>query len=506
MRVAVVGAGPTAVALMEGLARARGTVDPGAFLDVTVFDPTPHPWCGQSFAPDRPEALTNTYTPDLSVRHWEPEHVNDWCRANGYAEFAGENFAPRSLIGRYLQDAARQAAARMDAFAFVREPVTGVTLTGERVRVDTPTGHDVFDYAVLSMGRATVHDPYGLAGQEKFRVSPYPLQDTLGEVDPDEHIGIIGCGLTAVDLIAALKADRHRGRITLLSRRGLLPAVRPSPVRYSLRHFTVSNIEGIAAAKGKVTLQDLVRLLYEDLDHAGASRRALVDEIFPADYGLDRLRRQLACVDDGETAYSIALKSIVACQDAWYLLDTAGRDVVSRFRHIYSSLCCPMPRHRAADILDLAGSGQLEVVRGLQSVAKGPDGRFVAISANPQPLHFDRVFSAASELNAIDPMAEPIINGLLRSGQARAHPFGGLDVERTTSRLLDARNHPQPRLYAVGTTTIGAFQALNGYIVLRRYAVQIADSILAHHRARYDPRPRLVLTRATGRVIAGATD
>ncbi len=75
MRIAIIGGGPTAVSLLDSLIHARETIGPVS-LDVTVFDRSPHPWCGTSFAADRPEALANTYARDMSVRHWQPEHAD----------------------------------------------------------------------------------------------------------------------------------------------------------------------------------------------------------------------------------------------------------------------------------------------------------------------------------------------------------------------------------------------------------------------------------------------
>ncbi|WP_163266284.1 FAD/NAD(P)-binding protein [Chelativorans alearense] len=500
LSIAVIGAGPTAVALLESLIRSRDIIGPDVSLDVTVFDPSPHPWCGHSFAPDRPEALTNTYTNTMSVRHWQPEHAGLWLTANGNAEFAGNKFAPRSIIGQYFKDSAQLAASRLEGFAFIRERVTSLTVIDDRVHLYTQNGGHSFDYAVLSVGRSDKFDPYGLEGQENFCIRSYPLTDALTGVDPDEHIGIIGTGLTAVDLVMALKADKHRGRITLLSRNGLLPAVRPPSFKYELQRFTVKAIEDRAAAKGGVSLEDLVHLVHEELDHACVSPEPLTEEIFPNRYGIDRLRHQLMHIDDDTKAYSILIKTLLVLQDAWYFLNPVDKARAAGFRHIYCSLCCPMPRHRAAGLLGLADAGQLDVVRGVSSMAKDAGGQFVAVAENHPPLHFDRVFSAGSSGNAPDPVAVPLVDSLLQSGQARAHPFGGLDIERTTSRLLDANSRPQPRLYAVGTMTSGAFQVLNGYPVLRLRTGHIAEAMLKHGEESRDRRP----THRAGAVIENA--
>jgi uncharacterized NAD(P)/FAD-binding protein YdhS len=304
-------------------------------------------------------------------------------------------------------------------------------------------------------------------------------------VDADEHVGIIGSGLTAIDLFFGLLANHHRGPITIMSRRGLLPAVRKPPVQYNLQHFTVKGIEDIVAAKGSLSLSDLIELTYKELDRAGTSRQSFIDEIHPKRYGIDRLRDQLARINDGEFGYQLALKMMAgAYDDAWFLLSPAEKQYLfSHFRHIAYSLCCPMPEHRAVRMLELADTGQLNVVRGLESVSKDPSGRFIAFAEGISPIHVDRVFSAASSGESrISPMAMPILDGLMQAEQARLHPFGGFDVERTTGRLIDARNRPQPQLYAVGPAVGGALYVLNALIWLAKHTDHIANSIVKHYQ------------------------
>lgn len=481
MRIALVGGGPAAACMMESLIRARDEINRDAPLDITVFDPSPHLWCGPSFGPDMDEALMNTYTSDMSIRYWDPDHITQWMKENGYTQFAGTKFAPREIIGKYIRDSAEKAALRMNAFELVREQVTKVAVDG-CVLIETPMRNYEFDYAVLCMGGATASDLYGLMGHDRFSSTPYPLKDTLGRIGADEHVGIIGSGLTAVDLVLGLKANHHRGPITLLSRRGLLPGVRRPPVKYEVQYFTVKGIEELVAAKGRITLQDLIDLTYKELDHAGASKHALIDEILSNRYGIERLRHQLARVHDGEIAHQLGIKMLVAAyEDAWYFLSNAEKKYLfSHFRPIAYSLAGPMPEHRAAQILELADAGQLNVIRGLQSVSTDTTGKFVAKAEGLPPIRLDRVFSATTGEDRLSPMAVPIIDGLVRSGQARLHPFGGLDVERTTSRIIDARNCAQPHLYGLGCTVGGALYIFNAFILFAQRTVHIADSIVQH--------------------------
>ena len=54
------------------------------------------------------------------------------------------------------------------------------------------------------------------------------------------------------------------------------------------------------------------------------------------------------------------------------------------------------------------------------------------------------------------PVARPLVASLVAQGLAVPHPFGGVRVERTTSRLIMWRGVPDARLHALGDLTHGA--------------------------------------------------
>jgi uncharacterized NAD(P)/FAD-binding protein YdhS len=467
---------------MESLLYARERIDRFARLDVTVFDPSPHPWCGRTYAPDVDAVLTNINTARMSTREWDPAHVNEWFNANGHGALTGSSYCPRAVMGAYYCDAAAQAAARMDGFALVPEQVVDVALRDERTIVTTPQRVEEFDYVVLCMGGAKAHDPYHLAGHDGFVSDPYPLAETLGEIDPDERVAILGAGLTAVDVTIGLRDHGHRGPITLLSRRGLLPAPRPPFVDYTLQRFTLERFQQIVAVQGQLRLDHLVALMLEEMARAGVSKESLIEEVRPSLTGLDRLRSQLARLHRGDNAYTIAVKtSVTACEDAWWFLPTEDKRLVaSQFRHVAYSLCCPMPEYRAVELLQLGDAGQLTAVSGLRSVAADADGQFVAQAEGVAPMRFDRVISAISAADRITPLAAPVVERLASNGAAQAHPLGGLDVDHATSRLLAPSGRPQPRLYGLGGVVGGSLYFFNGHVFARPRTIDVAKAIVTH--------------------------
>jgi uncharacterized NAD(P)/FAD-binding protein YdhS len=101
-----------------------------------------------------------------------------------------------------------------------------------------------------------------LVGAAGYVRDPYPLRQSLAEVPEQARVAIVGSGLTAVDVVMALRARGHQGPITLVSRHGLLPAVRRPPARHDLRHLTVPRLEALASRNGGLGLVDVLALCH----------------------------------------------------------------------------------------------------------------------------------------------------------------------------------------------------------------------------------------------------
>ncbi|MBY8850728.1 FAD-dependent oxidoreductase, partial [Saccharothrix sp. MB29] len=129
------------------------------------------------------------------------------------------------------------------------------------------------DHAVLCFGAGKPVDVFGLTGTEGFVAEPYPTSSALANLDEDADVVVIGTGLTGVDVALALDRLGHRGRVRLLSRRGVLPGVRQRPIHHKLRHFTPQHFRRVAAAGGSLTLPQVVALMETELRSVGETCR-----------------------------------------------------------------------------------------------------------------------------------------------------------------------------------------------------------------------------------------
>ncbi|WP_285552446.1 FAD/NAD(P)-binding protein [Actinoplanes regularis] len=485
--IGLVGAGAAAVCLLDALA--QGDLPAGS---LTIFEPSSHAWRGRPYRPDLEVVRVNATPRDMSVRAGDDGHFEDWITARGVMvggpgvqpdPFSDALFVPRALYGDYLEQSARSALNRLAAdgwdVRFVRDRVIGAEPGAELVlRTATGQRHEVRTL-ILGTGAGRPADLYGLAGTEGFVADPYPVAETLAQVDPDATVAVIGSGLTAVDVALSLAHRGHRGLIRFHSRDGVLPGVRQRPVHHQLKHFTTARFRAAAAHGRRFTLRAVLDLLEQELAEAGESLSRVAAEMHAAvtEDPVTRLRRNLDEVDHPSRALRIVQQAVPeAGPDVFPLLPEAEREtVLARHHRALMSLCCPMPPASAAGLLGLLDTGRLELVPGLRAVQ--PTLRGFNLESTHRADQADVVVNAVNaRFSRINGEAGSLVGDLARAGVVAPHPRAGIHVERATSRAVTPTG-PQRHIYALGDLAAGSLFFTFGVQSLADRAVDIVGAL-----------------------------
>ncbi|WP_329077347.1 FAD/NAD(P)-binding protein [Streptomyces niveus] len=379
MDIAIVGGGAAAVGLLDALAGRTGRT--GA---INVFEPSAQLWRGRPYGPDLDAVRVNAPPANMSIRAGDSGHYSAWLgtRSTEYVdELLGEPLIPRALYGDYLAHTAEKAVASLAEqgrqVRVVAARVTGIDRAGGRPVLRTDGAHGQ-EYEVgqvaLCLGGGVPQDLYGLAGQPDFIADPYPLAAALDHVPPESDVTVIGSGLTAVDVVVSLAARGHQGRITLVSRGGVLPFVRQRANGRRPRHVTTERVAQLHQAQGRLTLDDLISLLRTELAEAGEDFDTLTAELLGAGGAADpvrRLREQLAAVDDphiGRRVLQQTAHTVGPC--AWPLLGASDQGRLRRHLRTAVGLASPMVPMNASVLMRLLDSGQLTFASGLRAIER----------------------------------------------------------------------------------------------------------------------------------------
>jgi uncharacterized NAD(P)/FAD-binding protein YdhS len=250
----------------------------------------------------------------------------------------------------------------------------------------------------------------------------------MNAVRADEPVVILGTGLTAVDAVLSLTAQRHQAPITLLSRRGLVPRAHllaPEPP-VNLDEL----VARLLAAKSGLQIRTLCRAMRREVRERGAQ-------------GVDWRR-----VIDGLRAHT---------QRLWSELPERER---RRFLRHLRPFWEPHRHRMAAGVAErfaaLCASGLVRIVAGRVASATASDEQ-VTLRLAPRGTQPAATLETAWVVNCTGPSpanqvgSNAAIGSLLVDGWLRADELG-LGIETTAEgQAIDERGGVVPDLFVVGT-------------------------------------------------------
>jgi len=183
---------------------------------------------GVAYSSQLPYQLLNVTVKDMSLFGDDPGHFAKWLEKNGYHSQPSD-FAPRDIFGKYIEDTFKHETAKKKdtEVKIIYREVTGVAKNKGIYKVSFGNGEHIdADKVVLCTGNFPPGDVPGLPQQIKesknYISHPWGGFD-VNSVPQKNDILMVGSGLTMIDLVLSLHKNRHKGKITVISRRGLLP-------------------------------------------------------------------------------------------------------------------------------------------------------------------------------------------------------------------------------------------------------------------------------------------
>ena len=397
---------------------------------------------GAAYGTAHPEHLLNTRARMMSLFPARPDHFVRWLGSQAQPE----DFVSRRLYGEYVNECARRAFAR-PGFAHVPERVAHVTRTEDKTfALETNRGtRRVARAVVLATGNPAPLDSF------------FPLEMRLhpGFVsDPwrfdyrrvGGHVLVVGSGLTALDVLVALEAGGHRGKVNVVSRRGRYPEVHAEVDAYDV-------IPALDTHDARALLHSF-RQHVEDAAQRGFDWRAVVDAVRPE------------------------------AEAIWKRVPSTERRRFEKHVRVHWERY----RHRAPQQVDAVReryrrSGRLETHAGRVAGMREGVVTIARRDGDTTELRPDWIVNCTGFGGAAALAKDPLLAEMLRAGLICASPGGlGLDAN---SRLagLGATHLPTPGLWLVGPPVRGSRFEATAVPELRSMAELAAYQVLAASRA-----------------------
>ncbi|MBG9388193.1 FAD/NAD(P)-binding protein [Caenimonas aquaedulcis] len=186
---------------------------------------------GLAYGTNSPSHLLNVPAGRMSLDPDQDSGFIDFLQSRGLP-YKGGDFVPRSLYGDYLERSllkAQAGAADGVKLELVEAEVLSIDMegAGESPTLVLNSGRRIeATEVILALGNFTPRPP-ATASNAHWNGGPLVndvwSHGVLERLQPEEHVLLVGTGLTAYDAVLRLLDQGHRGPITMLSRRALLP-------------------------------------------------------------------------------------------------------------------------------------------------------------------------------------------------------------------------------------------------------------------------------------------
>lgn len=223
LRIGIVGAGPWGTAVLDRVvmnALARPEMKFSVFVvDPCEFGPGSHKTNQADFL------LLNTVASQIdsfSAAHFNEAPLRGamsfsrWVKAVEKVDAGANGFLPRATFGRYLRyvfQVLRDNAPKNLEIRTLSDTAVGASLTSrDQVKLELARSDPLFvDHLFICTGhgigsRDRIEKLAGLGRSEL--IDPYPATSLNDAIPNESTIGIVGCGLAAVDVVATLTEGR----------------------------------------------------------------------------------------------------------------------------------------------------------------------------------------------------------------------------------------------------------------------------------------------------------
>lgn len=443
LRIAVVGGGFTGVAFIIhtilATRPAAGTTS-AARLHFDLVERSAEIGRGVAYGTRDPLHRINVPSDRMSLLGDDPTHATRWLVTHGKlkpgdTDANGHHYVSREDYGAYvdatLRDTVTAEGNRVHLTRWHAE-ATSVHLDGAARTVTLDTGASIqADRVALCMGHATpvlpCDVPDSVLQDPRFVQNPW-LPGVLEHIASHRSVLIVGTGLTMADCLASLLARGHRGAITAISRRGLLP--QPHGVFWSAADF-------LGDAPAPTSVRALLKML--------RARIARDKDPYGWQPAVDALRFDLPRI--------------------WPALPKKEqRRVVRRLLPFWD-----VHRFRIApqvhDVIHAAISKRNVIVEraGMTAIVAAHDGLRVTLARSlgeTERRTFDHVVLCTGPSR--DVFANPLLHSLRTEGLARADRAGiGVDVS-PISQLIDSEGKVVDGVFVLGPATRGTFGEMTG--------------------------------------------
>ncbi|MDT0678107.1 FAD/NAD(P)-binding protein [Autumnicola musiva] len=386
---------------------------------------------GMAFGTPEKSHLLNTRADLMGIYANEPKDFSDWLKAKdqnpkdikgeGYTEAA---YTRRILYGEYVSEQLerfRQVAKEHKVQVnFVQEEAVDIhRQKDEKLHIELGSGKIInSDFVLLAPGTSKPNKFRELRQHDGYIDFPWPVNRIEKTIKKDDEVGILGSSLSAIDTVMTLVNNGHRGKISLISHKGILPRVQPTHSNvFHRKHLTLENIHKIQREKlHPPRVKELFRLYIKDVEEAEGKKMDWKKFNRSSKPAKELLEYDISAAEKGgDSLLNITYSLRYDAGVIWKWMSLKQKKIFKKWLGTqWAANRHAMPLHNAKQILELFEKERLRVISQNREVKFSNDsGKFTMETKSGDIYDFDKIINATGTASALKGMDNKLIEKLL---------------------------------------------------------------------------------------------
>jgi uncharacterized NAD(P)/FAD-binding protein YdhS len=473
--ICIIGGGACGVAAFIELFIQISTQELKDKVSITIIEKSSKAGYGLAFGTEEKGHLLNTQSELMGIYSREVHHFTDWLskngeKARGKVEEDGDiesAYTSRIMYGDYLYEQFTHYLKKSKELGMKAELVCDeaddIDFSDNRFSVSLKEGGLIeCDYIILALGNPEATNFKDYEKYPQFLNTPWPSHKVLELVDPDDHVGILGSSLSAIDTIMTLVDNGHKGNISCFSIEGLLPRVQPINNSEIEREIpTLKKVHQIKREEFRAPkVKEIFRLFMQEVERLSGKKLdwKKVDRMGgdPFEY----LKQDIAAAENGgDPLLNVAYSLRYDAASLWSWLSREQKNFFKRWlgpqwtvnRH-------GMPLANAKKLVPLFESGTLKVLADVGDIDHKGDSFDIKYGENNH-LSVDKLINATGSPSKLEAMDCTLTSNMVRKGLIKPYEGGGALINELTMEVLNSKS--VPGIYATGHMVNGMLLDVN---------------------------------------------
>lgn len=463
-RIAIVGLGVTGISVLKEMAKHAYYQK----FEIVLFNEPKTLGTGVPYQDDSELLLINQTADTMSLEEDDKYDFVKWVQENKNSAADSKDFVPRKWYGAYLTEKLTKALEILKPTIVEENVETIRILEDETFLVKTATQQEIFSKVHLCMGQLPYQDPYDLKEHPHFIHHPYPVEEKLRQFPAGSRIGVIGTGLTAIDLMRFLGNQNKNFELGFFVRKAQFSLYRGLESNKELKYLTLENLEKEKKVHaGFVPFTKMMEWFYLECADKGIDFDDLNNRFGKG--SKDQLNEQLREDTDLGVLQGMIHKLDFYLADFMNALTEEDRELFyTNYEPLFRHFRTPMPRVSLERLMDAWNTGKINVWEKMEAVEKMDEGFKVQLA--DAEIEVDYLINATGQNQMLMKSALPsgLLGQLINERILQPEAFGGVQVLWPSAEAVSQRYGVLDNLYVHGQLVIGLQYGNNAHLLMKQ--------------------------------------